>query len=561
MLPSFDPPVNDRLICDFASGGAWAGVRDLVRGWVHVAEERFPELLAEHAEELAAVLPTLRPQLQEPGRDPLEDLGGTPRNRAPRWVHGLIDFVAACQERSEPAPWVVVCEGFGGAGDLVQLFFRELLRRRGASLRLTLVLIDDTGPVPSTVEWAARAQELEERVAGDPLRREERCAKLASLWSRSETPERAGPWQALAFRTCRRHGLHRAALSYGKLLLAHLDAFLSLDATLTRWEIAGGVAQELVTLGEPEGALALLEREALPGVEDPADRVRLFHDLAMLHARFLPRTDLGKAEEYVDRALAALEGAPLAASERAALQAFTLSGLAFIRFRQGRRQEAAEVCRAGIAALAEHPEKPRQRRQRAILLYNIGQVHTAMRCFEEAIPCYSAAIADNPYYSEFYNERGNLYLALGRGDEAVRDYEIALTLSPPYPEVWINLGQAHKLAGRLEDAVAAYTRALDLDPLGPGAMLPLLGRAQACERLGLCEEAVRDYSAALAIDPAQPLVLANRAALYYEMNRIEEALTDLDRAVLLAPDEPDLALNRSLALAALGRSEGAPASP
>jgi tetratricopeptide (TPR) repeat protein len=277
----------------------------------------------------------------------------------------------------------------------------------------------------------------------------------------------------------------------------------------------------------------------------------------MLHARFLPTINLDEAEAYLDRARALLATAApgsLTPERRAFLTVFMMNGLALVRLRQRRPQDAVALCRDGIALLNERLLPDQHRLYRSVLEYNIAQVYAQIGPCEEALRHFTATMAMDPNYSEYYNERGSVLFKLERLQEAEQDFRQAIDLSPPYPEVWTNLGQCYRAMDRLADAVAAYSRALDLDPtIG----LALVGRADAQATLGNSGAALADYGAALRIKPDDAVTLASRAIVLYEIGDLSAALADLDRAIALTPEVADYYQNRAVALADLGRDEEA----
>jgi tetratricopeptide (TPR) repeat protein len=565
-------------------GGPWAGVKELLRGLLPLVEKEAPELMARHDTELLHVLPTLKKKLPAK-RLTLTDLAfaeekvrNYPMDRAYRIVHGLIDFLAAWQERARFSSWTIVCDSYDEAGSLGGRFFRELIRRRGRQLGLTLVLAGKPGafdaaafpgefatvkvrptlgrveePAPSPAAMASKAIALMQEVAGDDLKRTELLPELIYYWLRSDTPEHALPWQAWAFAEYNHEGFYEDALPYGQVVLNNIDTICG-QTVFTRWNLAGGLCNCYLALLQPERALEIVEKEALHHVTDPADLARIHYVLALIHARFLPKPNFSKAEEYIERGLFHLESDRVSQRDHAFLTVFTLNGLAYVRHRQGRPQEALDLCQSGFETMGQEFSPSKHRLHRSVLLYNTGQVHAAMGDAQRGIDYYSEAIEMDPNYSEYQNERGNLYLQLGRLDEAIADYHSAIASSPPYWEVWSNLGQVHKLKGQLAEAIAAYDRAIDIDP---GQLLPWLGRAQALEAAGRPEAALADYSAALALDPKQPLALSNRAEILYSQGRLDLALEDLGRAIELDRANPGLYYNRSVALADSGDPERA----
>jgi tetratricopeptide (TPR) repeat protein len=586
---SADGARTSLLPCDFALGGPWAGVAELLAEILPDLRAGAPELVSRHDYEILNVLPALRrelrirnPNLTDVAADS-ERVRNYPSDRALRIVHGLIDLTAAWKERFEPRPWVVVCDRFDHGAELSRTFFRELVRRRGEALSLTLVVavdpaIDplaagesaegfaatpvstvrlDLPPDPPGVSDAAAdaaadaraAEELERRVDGDPIETEAHLPELIRLWREADRPERAFHWQSEALSTYNSLGFYADAVRYGDAALAGAKLYAPDDMEL-RWTIFIKLFMCHVALGNVEVAYRLAEDEALGKTEDPGALCRLYYLVAMLHARYLPQRDLAKAEEYLNLGLEALSRWEVPESDVHFQTVFNRNGLAMIRHFQGRFDEAIELCREGYLRLQKFLQPGTHRLHRSVLLYNTAQVYQAIGSFDEAIAHFTAAMELDPNYSEYFNERGNIHLKLGRWREARADYLQAIELSPPYHEVWTNLGQCHRLLGEPEESVAAYSRALDLQP---GNLLPLVGRAQAHEMLGQRDPAIADYSAALAIDPAQPEILGNRAALHYEAGDLAACVADLDRAVAVAPRLPDLYQNRALVLADLGR--------
>jgi tetratricopeptide (TPR) repeat protein len=270
----------------------------------------------------------------------------------------------------------------------------------------------------------------------------------------------------------------------------------------------------------------------------------------MFHARFKQPRDLVKGEEYLALGLEQIERANLSEAEHYFNVVFNWNGLAMIRNFQGRRQEAIELCRKGIETLNLHLGAEEHRLHRSILFYNMAQVYAASGSYAEAIENYTVAIEMDPNYSEYYNERGNVFLGLGRLLEAEADYLRAIELSPPYFEVFTNLGQCYRRMGVMEDAIASYSRALDLNP---GQVLALLGRANAHEELGHTRAAIKDYTGALALDSTLWEAIANRARLHYEQGELTAALADINRAIELKPEVAELHENRAVVLARMSR--------
>ena len=570
--------------CRLETEGAWAGVADLFRALLPAMDAAAPELVRRHSYALALTIPELRQ------RFPMKDASLTdsspvkervrsyPVDRAYRLVHGLIDMLAEWLPQ-HGRRLVLVCDGFDGAGALVSRFFRELVRRRLELLPLDLVFVVDEGAgraVAATLEepdariervaFAAdeepadledmerRIEDLERVVLENIKESGNYLPQLVHLCMVTRQHQRALHWRAITLVIYNHYGFYEDALTFGEPLVPHIDEARHPQNSFSRWQIVSGLFNALVAVGRAEDAYQLVHDEALLKCDEPNDLVSIYYTMAMLHCRFLPKKDLAKAEEFLDQSLAVIERTTLSESEKHYLAVFALNGVAFIRHLQGRVEEAAELCREGFERLSRYLTDEEYRLHRSVLLYNIAQVHTSTRNYDEALHYFAQAMEIDPRYSEYYNDRGSVYLKMGRFAEAIADYRKATELSEPYHEVYTNLGQACNLIGDPGHAVAAYTTALDL---APRQLLPYLGRAQAYEQLGRNEEALADYTAALALDASDGLIWANRAVLHYENGRLEDAVADLDQAITRAPAVADLYANRAVALRDLGRLDDA----
>jgi len=570
------------LQCSPLNGGIWAGLAALVDSLVPTLREQAPELLVRHGHELRLLLPELGAELGFPQSltDTASDEEKT-RNyaadRAYRCLHGLIDLVCECHQRAGRRSWSIALDGYSESSSLVHRFFTELWRRRGRELDLHLLVIVDPGrgdAATSEFEPAAIADKLRIKLPGDasedspemmtslalelehtldgrPLRDDE-LPRLIDAWRRSTSPKRALRWQVKLMARYNHDGLYEASLPYAAEVEAGLDAMWSEDPELYLVAVEA-IYFSYVPLGRAAAARPIVE-QALVRITDSAASARLLYLLSMLHARFLKPNDQNRAEQCLQQALAVLEGGDIADGDRHFLTVFMMNGLALVRVRQGRAEEALELCRAGIARLNEHLSPDRHRLHRSVLLFNIAQVHAQLGPYEDAIEYFSEAMAMDPNYSEYYNDRGAVYFKMRLFARAERDYLQAIELSPPYPEVWTNLGQCYRAMERMVDAVSAYSRAIDLDPR---ATLAIVGRGEAHIALGRDEPALADYARALTIEPDQPLVLAGRAILHFEAGRLGDSIDDLNTAIELAPELAELYQNRAVALRQAGRRDEA----
>ncbi len=569
------------LSCDRGLDGPWAGLKDLLNDLVPKIQAEAPELLIKHDYELANVLPSLQRiiSVRNPSLTDVSNANERTRNyaadRAFRIIQGLIDLLAAWQQRKPNSSWVIACDRFDRVGGLVHRFFVELVRRRGQYLNLTLLVATDPGAgeavtskfnpkdlgaciklnLPADIatptnhsEMARLARELTIRVGEDPIELEVNLPHLIYYWLQSDKPEKALAYRIEACSIYTTRGFYEDALVYGETALAQLKRDCP-DAP-EYWIVCVKLYNCYAALDRPFEALQIVEFGMAKSQGNPDRLFRGCYMISLLYARFLPELDLVKAQEYLEKSLEYLLQAQLPEHMTLFHTAFNQNALALIRHRQGKPNEAAELCQFWYKQLNERLGLNEHRLHRSVLLYNIAQVYTSIGSNEEAIFYLTSAMAMDPNYSEYYNDRGNLYLKLGRLESAENDYLQAIELSPPYWEVWSNLGQCYRLMERMALSVNAYSTSLDLDP---SRVSVLLARAQVLETIDQADAALTDYTLALELDANQPLVLANRAILHYDAARYTESVADLNQAIALESENPDLYQNRAVALTALQR--------
>ena len=580
------------LDCDAGKTGLWAGLAQWIEEIFPAMHARSPELVDRHAHELVNVVPRLRRSIRSTmttltdKSQADESVRNYAIDRGYRIGQGVVEMLESWQKVQGDERWVVVCLDYDRAGVLVRRFFGELARRRAEALGLTLVLVVEPGrgdavasslraagtnprreawnlpggppAPPNGAEMRARAEELERQVAKDQLEIEIHLGELIHLWAASDRPDGALRWRALGLGMYNHYGFYEDAMQFVDPVLEHLETIPPIEGYeyfFTRWNLVGSLFGCLVANGHPDRAMEVIRQNAVGKMTTDEDRIRVAYVLAMLHARFLDEKDLATAEAYLQEGLDLLaETEELDQKNQVFLTVFLNNGLAFVRHRQGRPEEAIDLCRTGFEQMNRHLDPAQHRLHRSVLLYNQAQVYAALRQHADAIDLFGQALEMDPNYSEYYNERGNVYLSMGRFEDAIADYRRAIETSPPYPEVWTNLGQCYRQMGRLEEAVEAYSRALDLSP---DNVLAVVGRAQALDRLERLDEAEAAYTRAIKLEPGDFQLWANRAVLRYQRDALEESLADLDRAVELKPEEGDLYQNRAVALESLGRGEDA----
>jgi tetratricopeptide (TPR) repeat protein len=580
------------LTSDRNIGGPWAGLIELLNQILPEVQRHAPELVIQHDYELTRVLPALRRTL--PVRHPSltdiapqkEQIRNYPADRAFRIIHGIIDFLDAWFKHSESQRWIIACDRYDYSGGLVRIFFTELLRRRGQQLNLSLVIAIEPDADPDVIgkfepslvsqvielnladqasvsdNWidpeidqeaiAANISELKQRIEVDSIEQEIYLPRLISELKLSDQSEQLLAYQMEAAGLYARRGFYEDSLEYAKAALTQLEYCCPGDNE-KHWQIDAALYTCYVALDKPHEAFSVLD--AAMKRENTADnRFRSCFMMAMLYIRELAERDITKAEDYLAQGLIELEQTSFSEEAKLFHMTFNRNGLALIRYRQGRHQEAVELCQWCYEQVDAALQPDQHFLYRSVLLFNIAQVFDFTEKCDEAIQYFSAAMEIDPNYSEYYNSRGNLYFKMGQVEKALTDYQRAVELSAPYPEVWANIGQSFRQLGNYAAAVEAYSKALDLQPR---QFFILVARAQVLEMLEQPEAALTDYDAAIAIDAKQPLVLANRAILRYGFGETLAALEDLNWAIAIAPDTATLYQNRAIVKADLSHFEAA----
>ena len=178
-------------------------------------------------------------------------------------------------------------------------------------------------------------------------------------------------------------------------------------------------------------SLKLIENDALPIADTapPQWQAALLFNCDGLRSLVAPQSR--KGEDYLDESLEAIRQIGLSEDKYHFQYVSNRNGVVMIRSFQRRPQDAIDLCRNNPATLDAHVSPEKHRLHRSVLVYNTGQVHLAIGDYEEALRHYSAAIAMDPNFSEYYNERVSILLKLSHFEEAEADFRRAIEVSPP----------------------------------------------------------------------------------------------------------------------------------
>ncbi len=339
------------------------------------------------------------------------------------------------------------------------------------------------------------------------------------------------------------YGYYYEAGSFVDEVLPYLNELVG-DDELARWNYIGNMFQGLVTTGKEEPALKLIQQFATPYLTQPALLAKMHYLLAMVYLRYLKVSDVSLAEKHimlsVNNILAAKGKIPDA--EFAFLTVFINNGLAFVRVRQDRKGEALDLCRSGFAFLTDTLGGDKHQLHRSVLLYNSAQVFMSLGQPDEALHYYNESILMDPYYSEYYNESGNILQRQEHYAEALARYDMAIKYSAPYPEVYFNKGICYSQLGEWEQAIACFSYSLEMNPDQEEVYVI---RAEILEGMGRDKEALDDYCSAIKLGKVSATARVNRAVMYYAAGQLEQALADMNYVLACEPTVASHYENRS----------------
>jgi tetratricopeptide (TPR) repeat protein len=561
---------------DFSRDGAWSGARGLVEAAFLDLEARGESaLIGKHNYELNRVLPTHRHRIPLKYACLTDTAEGTertrnyPLDRAYRLVHGLVGFIIEWKTMiASDQPWSVIVEGFDAAQHLGRRFFAELARRGAPGISVLVdaaaqpetlahsamrLGYDDSGltfdalglsPLPPPQPDEARLAAIHDALRSNRISNwEDHYPTLLAHYRRTGDTLEAARVALRALCINNHYGYYHESSSFIDSVLPHFDALMG-DDQVNRWDYIGNFYTGLVTTGHEEAALRIVLERAEPHITLSEYRAKMHYLLSMTYLRYLKTPDMARAEHHILAAIDAIEAAKEEArrEDYVFLKVFIGNGLAFLRVRQGRHDEALALCQSGYELLTHELGEEQHMLHRSVLQYNTAQVYAMLGRGEDAMAYYHKAIEMDPHYSEYYNEIGNILQRDQRFEEAARMYDLAIEYSAPYPEVHFNKGICALNLGMSDDAVACFDMSLELNPLQPDVYAL---RAELREEAGDRDGALADYDATIALYPDAVAPRVNRAVLHFDSGRYDLALADMDRVIALEPAEAAHYLNRA----------------
>lgn len=286
------------------------------------------------------------------------------------------------------------------------------------------------------------------------------------------------------------------------------------------------LGRALLELGEPQGALASLDR-AVGCEPDSSDAHGVRGDVL---------AQLGLLPDAADSYRRAIDLDPDGVANWCSLGACQLQlGL------------CGEALESFERALAFAPDN-------VVALVCQGDALRALERPAQAIASYERALAVIPAELAALQGRAAALNMLGRPWDALASLDAALAIEPSDLGALSNRALLLRALHRLEEGLASLDGVLRVDPDHVDA---LLNRGLLLFDLGRYPEAVASYDRAVAIAPEHVGAHCNRAKALFALNRFRDALAAAERALALAPDHVESLYTRGNVLVRQRRYEDA----
>ena len=210
-------------------------------------------------------------------------------------------------------------------------------------------------------------------------------------------------------------------------------------------------------------------------------------------------------------------------------------------------QNVAESIQGTIGKIqiqVEAPSRTSEKKLRAELAFQQGNVLMMLEQINRAIEVYSHAIELNSNSIYTYNNRGIAYESKGDFDRAIADYTKAIQLNPNYADAYFNRGVVYLKTDEFEQVIDDHNRAIELKPDYVDAYN---NRGTAYGAKGDYDHAIADYTKAIQLNPNYADAYFNRGVAYGGKGDYDRAIVDYTKAIQLSPDLAEVYTNRGIA--------------
>lgn len=160
-----------------------------------------------------------------------------------------------------------------------------------------------------------------------------------------------------------------------------------------------------------------------------------------------------------------------------------------------------------------------------------GRICVNLQLYEDAILCFTRAIALDDDNAELYSERGQAYSYLHNHAKAIEDYEKAMELDPTSSLPYSLRGISYNQMGDHERAMADFAQAAQMDP---GDDVHMRGRTLLYANIEWFEQGLKEITRIIIRSPNESDAYYIRAYFLSKLKRYDDALADIEKCIELS---------------------------
>ena len=183
-----------------------------------------------------------------------------------------------------------------------------------------------------------------------------------------------------------------------------------------------------------------------------------------------------------------------------------------------------------IKSQADRSSETFDKKLRAELEFQRGNVQQLLGQLDMAIEAYSQCIDLNPSYAIAYSNRGAVYGTKGETELAIENFSKAIKLNSSDAVSYNNRGVAYREKGDVDLAIEDHDKAIKLNLDYAKAYM---SRGVAYREKGDVDLAIEDLNKAIQLDPNDALVYYNRGNVYRDKGAPDTAIADYTKAIEL----------------------------
>jgi cyclophilin family peptidyl-prolyl cis-trans isomerase/tetratricopeptide (TPR) repeat protein len=185
---------------------------------------------------------------------------------------------------------------------------------------------------------------------------------------------------------------------------------------------------------------------------------------------------------------------------------------------------------------------------------NLSEGEQRTESFNEAVAYSADATSLSPNTADVWNERAQIYIALGDYEEAIQTYQESLALDDEYIQTHLALAELYKLQAEWDKAEQAYVQAIEANPR---SVQPHLHLGQLYIRQKDWEKAVTAFQQALELKANSAEAYGGLGYVYTQLGDVEAALQAYLKATELAPGDYNNHKNLAILYQQLGQTDNA----